>query len=178
MLAPLQPVIMMAAKIAARYGPLLLLLVETNQPLPNESQTMIAMQPPEISEKTKLPNIEDQLIYEAENNNNLKSIIIVEINKISPEWLAEQIKQARKNKLSVRVVFVNSKKYGSSKKLSLNTIAKLKKNNVEIYVTEGLAEKSVNKNFITKIIHFNNLKLPCGKQAAYACLMSATPVIL
>lgn len=178
MLAPLQPFIMMAAKIAARYGPLLLLLVETNQPLPNQSQTMIAMQPAEINENTKLPGIEDQLIYEAENNKNLKSVIIVEINKISPEWLAEQIAEARRNNLSLRAVFVNSKKYGSSRKLSLNTISVLRNKNINICVTEGFAEKSVNKNFISKIIRFNNIKLPSGEQTAYACLMSAAPINL
>jgi len=78
MLAPLQPLIMMAAKLAARYGPLLLLLVETNQQLPSECPTMIAMQPSEITEQTQLRGIENQIVYEVENNKNLKAVILAE----------------------------------------------------------------------------------------------------
>ncbi len=170
MLAPFQPFIMIAAKVAARYGPLLLLLVETNQPLPNQAPTMIAMQPAAITEETKLSSLEDQIVFEANNNKNLKAIIVVETDKITPEWLAEQIRIAYNNKASLRAVFVNSK---DVKTISFQTVAKLKNKKINLCVTEGAAEKIIPENVCVQKIPFYNIKLPCGEQAALACLMSA-----
>ena len=178
MLAPLQPLIMLGAKLAARYGPLLLLLVETNQQLPNECPTMIAMQPAEITEKTRLNGIEDQIVYEVENNKNLKAVILVESKIMTVEWLAEQIRTAFNNDCSIRAVFVNSKSYGKNKKLSLTTISKIKNAGVELCVTEGLAEKAVGENIIVKRIPVPANNLPFNNGAAYACLMSTVPATL
>jgi len=178
MLAPLQPLIMLAAKLAARYGPLLLLLVETNQQLPNECPTMIAMQPAEITEKTKFNGIEDQIVYEVENNKNLKAVILVESKIMTVEWLAEQIRIAFNNDCSIRAVFVNSKSYGKNKKLSLTTISKLKNAGVELCVTEGLAEKAVDENIIVKRVPVPANNLSFNNGAAYACIMSTVPATL
>ncbi len=178
MLAPLQPLIMMAAKLAARYGPLLLLLVETNQQLPNECPTMIAMQPAEITEQTQLRGIENQIVYEVENNKNLKAVILAESNIMTPEWLAEQIRLAYNNNCRVRAVFVNSKSYGDTKRLSFTTIAKLKSSGVQLCVTEGFAEKTVNENVVVQKIPVRSISLPDGQRTAYACLMSAVPAML
>jgi len=178
MLAPLQPFIMLAAKLAAKYGPMLLLLVETNQQLPGEHPTMIAMQPAEITQQTKLNGIEEQIVYEVEKNKNLKAVIIVESKTMTPEWIAEQIRLAYLNGCSVRAVFVNSKSYGTDKKLSLNTITKLKNAGVSLRVTEGLAEKAVGKNVVVQKVSVNSISLPNGQGAAYACLMSTVPAML
>ena len=178
MLAPLQPLIMLGAKIAAKYGPLLLLLVETNQQLPGEYPTMIAMHPAEITRHTKLNGIEEQIVYEVEKNKNLKAIILVESKTMTTEWLAEQIRFAYLNGCSVRAVFVKSKSYGTDKKLSLTTIAKLKNAGVSLRVTEGLAEKAVGKNVVVQKIPVDTIGLPHNRGAAYACLMSAIPATL
>lgn len=178
MIAPLQPFIMLAAKLAARYGPLLLLLVETNPQLPNECPTMIAMQPAAITQETKLRGIDEQIVYEAENNKNLKTVILVESKIMTPRWLAEQIRFAYNNKCRVRAVFVDSKSYGTGKKLSLTTIAKLKNAGISLHVTEGFAEKAVCKNVVVQKIPVNTIALPHNQGAAYACLMSTVPATL
>ena len=178
MLAPLQPLIMMAAKLAARYGPLLLLLVETNQQLPNECPTMIAMQPAEITEQTRLRGIEEQIVYEVENNKNLKAVVLVESKIMTTEWLAEQIRLAYNNNCRIRAVFVNSKSYGGTKKLSFTTIAKLKNSGAQLCVTEGFAEKAVNENVVVQKITVNAIRLPDGQETAYACIMSTVPAML
>jgi len=178
MLAPLQPLIMLAAKLAARYGPLLLLLVETNQQLPNECPTMIAMQPAEITNQTKLNGIENQIVYEVKNNKNLKAVILVESKIMTPEWLAEQIHRAFNNNCSIRAVFVNSKSYGKNKKLSFTTISKLKNAGIELGVTEGMAEKAVAENIIVRRIPVPGNDLSFNNGAAYACLMSTVPAAL
>jgi len=178
MLAPLQPLIMLGAKLAARYGPLLLLLVETNQQLPNECPTMIAMQPAAITKQTKLNGIENQIVYEVDNNKNLKAVILVESKVMTPEWLIEQIRTAYDNNCTLRAVFVNSKFYGENKKLSLMTTEKLKEAGVKLCVTEGLAEKAVGRNVAVQKIQVPGNNVPFNNGAAYACLMSTVPASL
>ncbi|RLD10514.1 MAG: hypothetical protein DRI44_05885 [Chlamydiae bacterium] len=174
MLAPLQPFIMLAAKLAARYGPLLLLLVETNQQLPGKCPTMIAMQPSSITHQMKLKDIEEQIAYEVENNKNLKEVVLVESRTMTPFWIAEQIHQAYINGCSIRAVFVNSKSYGKNKKLSLHTIEKMKNAGVQLCVTEGLAEKTVGKNVVVQKIPVDSFG-SFNNGAAYACIMSTVP---
>ena len=175
-LAPFQPFIILAAKAAARYGPILLMLVEADPQLPGQAPTMIAMQPATLTRETKLVGLEDQLAYEATHNTGIRSIILVESKAITPEWLADLAGQARADGCRLRAVFVDSRAFTSGRQLSSETLDVLNKAGISLRVTEGLAETIVNENAVAE-------RLPIRRrvnenEAAYACLMSAVPAAL
>ena len=177
-LAPFQPILILVARVVARYGPILLMLVETTPQLPGEPPTMIAMQPAAITRQTKLPDLEEQIIYELYNNKELKSIMLVEGNAMTPEWLEEQVRLAYDHGCRVRAVFVDSRKFGSGRKLSRKTVEAFKNTGVSLKVTEGLAESVVDVMTVAERVPIGPRQAPPEYGAAYACLMSAVPAAL
>jgi len=131
-LAPLQPFIITAVRVLARYGPMLLLLAETDTNLPGQPEMMIAMSP-ENPETAKLATLETQLATEIANNKKLKYVTIVDINSMTEEWLAEQIKQAHKNGCKLRAVFVDSRTFSEMPILPENIVADLETKNIKLY---------------------------------------------
>ena len=138
-LAPLQPFLITAVRLAARYGPMLLLLAETDTNLPENPKNpemMIAMSP-ENPDTAKLASLETQLATEIANNKKLKYVTIVDVNSMTPEWLAEQIKIAHKNGCKLRAVFVDSRTFSKTQILSKNIIADLENKKIEIFTKQS-----------------------------------------
>jgi hypothetical protein len=135
LLAPLQPFLITAVRLVARYGPMLLLLAETDTNLPGQPEMMIAMSPAN-PETAKLATLETQLATEIANNKKLKYVTIVDINSMTPEWLAEQIKQAHKNGCKLRAVFVDSRTFSEAPVLSKNIVADLENKNIDFFTRQ------------------------------------------
>ena len=132
-LAPLQPLIITAVRLAARYGPMLLLLAETDNNLSQNPEMMIAMSP-QNPDSAKLATLENQLATEIANNKKLKYVTIADVNSMSPEWLAEQIKKAHKNGCKLRAVFVDSRTFSKTPILSKNIVTDLENKKIELAV--------------------------------------------
>jgi len=138
-LAPLQPFIITAVRLAARYGPMMLLLAETDNNLPENPKNpemMIAMSP-ENPDTAKLASLETQLATEIANNKKLKYVTIVDVNSMTPEWLAEQIKKAHKNGCKLRAVFVDSRTFSKTPILSKNIIADLDNKKIGLFAKQS-----------------------------------------
>ncbi|GEM_PF-3229961 len=162
-LAPLQPFIITAVRLAARYGPMLLLLAETDTQLPGQPEMMIAMSP-ENPETAKLANLETQLATEIANNKNLKYVTIVDVNSITPEWLAAQIKQAHKNGCKLRAVFVDSRTYSKTPILSKNIVADLETKNIGLFTKKSTPEHTGMIEKVKDVTQICDLKTRINKQ--------------
>lgn len=139
---PLQPIIMMAAKVAARYGPILLmLLVETDPQYPGMPETMIAVQPAYITPQTQLEDLESRLLYEIAHEPNLVSVAMVDIESITEEWLHQQLADAMHRRCSIRLVFVDSRKFEQGKQLSEHTQIILADAGIPILTSGKLANR-------------------------------------
>ncbi len=138
-LAPLQPFIITAVRLAARYGPMMLLLAETDNNLPENPKNpemMIAMSP-ENPDTAKLASLETQLATEIANNKKLKYVTIVDVNSMTPEWLAEQIKKAHNNGCKLRAVFVDSRTFSKTPILSKNIVADLENKKIPLFTDQS-----------------------------------------
>jgi hypothetical protein len=155
-LAPLQPFIITAVRLAARYGPMLLLLAETDSNLPGNPKNpemMIAMSP-ENPDTAKLASLETQLATEIANNKKLKYVTIVDVNSMTPEWLAEQIKIAHKKGCKLRAVFVDSRSFSKAQILSKNIVADLDNKKIGLFTKQS-----------TFFVDCNRQKLSIEKEA-------------
>ncbi len=135
-LAPLQPFLITAVRLAARYGPMLLLLAETDNNLPGNPKNpemMIAMSP-QNPDTAKLASLENQLATEIANNKKLKYVTIADVNSMTPEWLAEQIKKAHKNGCKLRAVFVDSRTFSKTPILSKNIVNDLENKKIDLKI--------------------------------------------
>ncbi len=150
LLAPLQPFIITAVTVLARYGPMLLLLAETDTDLPGQPEMMIAMSP-ENPETAKLATLETQLATEIANNKKLKYVTIVDINSMTPEWLAEQIKQAHKKGCRLRAVFVDSRNFSKMPILPETIVADLETKNIELYKKQSLTAEPETSSFFVDL---------------------------
>lgn len=108
-LVPFMPLIQLAVKVAARYGPLLLMLAEADPTGANFTPGMIAAGPAHALRAGALPQLEQQLMAEVLSNQNLRAVTIVEAAVLSPAWLDEQQRAARARGLSLRIIFVDSR---------------------------------------------------------------------
>jgi|GEM_PF-5549332 len=108
-LVPFMPLIQLAIKVAARYGPLLLMLAEADPSGANYTPGMIAAGPANALRARALPALEQSLIAEVLSNHNLRAVTLVEAAALTPDWLDEQQRAARARGLSLRIVFVDSR---------------------------------------------------------------------
>jgi len=107
-LVPFMPLIQLAIKVAARYGPLLLMLAEADPTAAHYSPGLIAATPADPLRAPALPALEQLLMAEVLSNHNLRAVTLVEAAALTPEWLDEQQRAAFARGLSLRIVFVNS----------------------------------------------------------------------
>ncbi len=138
-LVPFQPILMIAAKIAARYGPLLLLLVETDPALPGTPPTMIAVSPADANQCTELCLLDTRLAGELDSNPGLVSVALVESATMTEAWLERQVADAHAQGCQVRLVFVDSRKYRNGVALPDDLIRKINERGVSLLATHGLA---------------------------------------
>jgi hypothetical protein len=139
---PLQPIIMMAAKIAARYGPILLmLLVEADPQQTGMPETMIAVHPAHITPQTQLDDLESRLLYEVAHEPNLVSVAMVDIETMTEEWLRQQLADAAHRGCTVRLVFVDSRKFKQGRQLSENTRITLADAGIPVLTSGNLARR-------------------------------------
>ncbi|MCX7846564.1 MAG: hypothetical protein N2595_00810 [bacterium] len=107
-LVPFMPLIQLAVKLGARYGPLLLMLVEATPTNPHLTPGSIVAGPPDALRRCSLPTLEQQVLTELSSNQNLRAIVFVEIASLTPEWLDQQQRAAYARGLSLRIAFVDS----------------------------------------------------------------------
>jgi hypothetical protein len=139
---PLQPVIMMIVKVAARYGPLfLMLLVEADPQLPGTPDTMLAVQPAQFTPQTQLDDLESRLLYETAHTPGLVSASIVESDIVTEKWLQQQLSTAADNGWQIRLVFVDSRKYRDGKQLSEAAQIRLADSGIPIRTAGPLAAR-------------------------------------
>jgi hypothetical protein len=137
---PLQPIIMTVAKVAAKFGPLLLMLVvEADPQLIGTPETLIAVQPAEFTSQTQLKDLESQLLYETAHTPGLVSASIVDVDSLSEKWLNEQLADAARNGCTIRLVLVDSRNYRTGKVLSEDTLIRLADSGVPIRTVGTLA---------------------------------------
>jgi hypothetical protein len=133
---------MMAAKVAARYGPILLmLLVEADPHHPGMTETMIAVHPAHITPQTQLDDLESRLIYEVAHEPNLVSVAMVDIESMNEEWLRRQLADAAQRGCTIRLVFVDSRKFTQGKQLSEHTQITLADAGIPILTAGKLARR-------------------------------------
>lgn len=108
-IVPFMPLIQLAVKLGARYGPLLLMLVEADPHGTHFSPGMIAAGPPHALRASALPTLEQQILTEVQSNEALRAIVLVEIAKLTPDWLEQQQYAARARGESLRIAFVDSR---------------------------------------------------------------------
>ncbi len=138
-LAPFMPLIQLAIKLGARYGPLLLMLVEAD-PMPQpQAPPGIVVEPRVIAEHTQLPDLEQQLLREATAAQQLRTVYILESTRLTPEWLEAQARRAQQQGLRVRMVFVDSRRFRDGAILTPGVAAALTNACADVRVTPGLA---------------------------------------
>lgn len=134
-LVPFMPLIQLAVKVAARYGPLLLMLAEADPCGLNFTPGMIAAGPADALRAAALPQLEQQLMTEVLSNQNLRAVCLVEAATLSPAWLDEQQRAAHARGLALRIVFVDSRHASLSHAARAACAAR----NIPLYGTPGLA---------------------------------------
>lgn len=134
-LVPFMPLIQLAVKVAARYGPLLLMLAEADPSGAHFTPGMIAAGPANALRAGVLPPLEQQLMAEVLSNQNLRAVTLVEATALSPAWLDEQQRAAHARGLSLRIVFVDSRNASLSHAAREACAAK----NITLCGTPGLA---------------------------------------
>ncbi|NLF39572.1 hypothetical protein GX586_09015 [bacterium] len=154
LVAPLMPVIQLAVKIAARYGPLLLMLAEAD-PSGGAPARNIALEPAGVHriEHRQLADLETQLGMELAGNTSLRSVAILEASRLDPVELERWAGDAATNGLRLRLVFVDSRRFAAGDRLLPGTRALLENAGVPIMVTPGLAEKIVGDTIAVQVAH-------------------------
>jgi len=142
-LAPIMPILQFAIKVAARYGPMLLMLMaEADQPAsPTGSPVMLAAEPASALTLPALPDLEMQITNKLATTRGLRSISIVEANRLTPAWLEEQCRLARAQGCQIRMVFVDSRRFAAGDVLQPGTRAALAAAGVRLQAGEGIARR-------------------------------------
>ena len=140
-ITPFMPLIQFAITMAARYGPMLLLLMaDADQSAsPTGPPTMIAAEPASAIEQTSLPDLEAQITNKLAVTRGLRAVSIVEAGRLTPAWLGEQCRLARAKGCTLRMVFVDSRRFASGDMLKPATRAALDAAGVRLQAGEGLA---------------------------------------
>jgi hypothetical protein len=141
LLVPFMPLLKLAVHVAAKYGPLLLLLVEADPTVvPGEPQTMIAMRPAQAPH-CAMVDLETQLVQEVTCNPNVRRITLLEAERLTPEWLAAETDACAARGERLTVVFVDSRRFAEGSRWSPATDAALRDSGIELYAGEGLAHQ-------------------------------------
>ena len=150
-LVPFQPLLRLAVKLAVRYGPLLLLMAETDPQMAPGGGALIAVQPAAITERAtaNVCGIQAQLLGELSSNTSLRSIGIVEARRLSDAWFEQFMQDAAARGCRVRVVFVDSRMHAAGAPLPAALQARLAAADVPVIVTEGLAASVVGAGVAT-----------------------------
>jgi len=143
-ITPFMPIIQFAIAVAARYGPLLLMMMAENEPgtTPAAPPMMIAAEPAGALQATRLDDLETSIEAELASGSKLRAVGIVEIAKLSPQWLEEQARRAHRQNCSLRLVFVDSRRFARGETMTASTRAALAAAKVRLQASDGLARQA------------------------------------
>lgn len=123
--APFIPLLQLAIKVAARYGPMLLMLAEADPTVVPGAPAMIVAEPRTVPHAMVLPELDNVLQREAAQNTALRAVTVVDIAALTPEWLEAEVLRAQRRGWRVRVVFVDSRMAARAAALQPDTLAAL-----------------------------------------------------
>jgi len=135
------PLIQLAIKLGARYGPLLLMLAEADPQGVLGTPGLIAAGPSDALRRGALPTLEQQVRTELSSNQHLRAITVVEIARLTPEWLDEQQRLAHAGGVALRIVFVDSRAVRTGTALSPALLAHCRAAGVAVQGTPGLGAR-------------------------------------
>jgi hypothetical protein len=139
--APFIPLIQLAIKVAARYGPLLLMLAEADPAVTPGAPCMIAAEPRTLTSDMVLPELETVLQREAVQNDALRAVTLVDIARLTPEWIAAELQRAQRRGWRVRAVFVDSRAVTAGAGLTPATLAALTARGVQVRAGGAVAAR-------------------------------------
>jgi len=139
--APFIPLIQLALKVAARYGPMLLMLAEADPAVTPGAPSMIAAEPRTLTSAMVLPELETVLQREAAQNEALRAVTLVDIARLTPEWLEAEVQRAQRRGWRVRVIFVDSRAAAGGPGLTPATIAALAARGVQVRAGGAVAAR-------------------------------------
>ena len=139
--APFIPLVQLAIKVAARYGPLLLMLAEADPAMTPGAPCMIAAEPRALTSGTVLPALETVLQREAAQNDALRAVTLVDIARLTPEWIEAEVQRAQRRGWRVRAIFVDSRAAAAGAGVTPATMAALAARGVQVRAGGAVAAR-------------------------------------
>ncbi len=144
-LTPFQPLLKLAAKVAARYGPILLMLIVEVPDTTHSDGLIYATYIPKQNSEYNVLNLEQQLTEIACSSEKVVAVVLIDAENVDEQWLSQTLSIYDLPGYCAKGMLVDSRDVVSRGTISEEALSLLREQSIEIKPMPGRAAKVCNK---------------------------------